>query len=87
MGGVAASPVKRPLRCAARLVLAATVLGVGSAACGLVPAGQAGTAHTLTLPAARSSVLIVITDQGSPADLATAGALISRSVRAGQPSR
>lgn len=84
MHDVGTSPVRRPLKYAARLVPAFTAFGVGLAGCGLVPAAQMGTAQTLTLPAARSSILFVITDQGSPADLATAGTLIGTSVRAGQ---
>ena len=73
------------LRGAARLAPAvATVLAVGLTACGLAPAGQPGTARMMTLPAARSSVLIVIADQGSPQAMTTAGGLISRTARAGE---
>jgi outer membrane protein OmpA-like peptidoglycan-associated protein len=62
----------------------AAVLAVGLTACGLAPAGQPGTARMMTLPAARSSVLIVIADQGSPQAMTTAGRLISRTARAGE---
>ena len=67
-----------------RLALAATVLAIGLTACGLVPAGEAGAARMLTLPAARSSVLIVIADEASPETMTTASGLIRQTARAGE---
>jgi len=66
-------------RAAAALVLAASVSG-----CGLLPVPRPVTARTLTLPAARSSVLVIITDQGSSTAMEITGALLGGSARAGE---
>ena len=71
--------VLRHRRAAGAVVLAACVTG-----CGLVPMTRAGTARPLTLPAARSSVLIIVTDQGSSTAMQITGTLVSESARAGE---
>jgi outer membrane protein OmpA-like peptidoglycan-associated protein len=62
----------------------AFVLAVCVTGCGLVPVTRAGTARPLTLPAARSSVLIIVTDQGSSEAMQITGTLVGESARAGE---
>lgn len=66
------------------LAAGSAVLVVGAAGCGLMPMKAAGTTRTLGLPAARPSVLVVITDQGSPQAMSSAGALITATAQAGE---
>jgi outer membrane protein OmpA-like peptidoglycan-associated protein len=61
------------------VILAAILTG-----CGLVPVNRAEAARMLKSPAARSSELIVITDQGTPTAMKTTAALLIGSVRAGE---
>ena len=60
------------------------VLAASLTSCGLLPACKAQAARTLTLPAARSSELIVITDQETPTAMKTVGALLVDSARVGE---
>ena len=71
--------VLRYRRAAGVMVLAGCVTG-----CGLVPVTRAGTVRTVTLPAARSSVLIIIIDQGSSMAMKITGTLVGESARAGE---
>ncbi len=62
----------------------AVILAVSLTSCGLVPVNKARAARMLTLPAARSSELIVITDQGTSTAMKTTDALLVDSARAGE---
>ena len=60
------------------------VLAASVTSCGLVLVGKAGATRMLTLPAARSSVLVIITDQGSSKAMKITGTLLTDSARAGE---
>ena len=62
----------------------AVVLAASLAGCGLLPVNRAGSTRMLTLPAASSSVLVIITDQGTPKAMKITGTLLSESARAGE---
>ena len=64
--------------------LGAVALAANLASCGPMPVSQAGPTRMLMLPAARSSALIIITDQGEPKSMKTADALLSGSIRPGE---
>jgi outer membrane protein OmpA-like peptidoglycan-associated protein len=64
--------------------IGAVVLAGGVTACGLMPMTSAGTTGMLTPPAPRSSVLVIILDPGSPADMNITSTLLDQSVRAGE---
>ncbi len=75
--------VPRGARPASR-ALTVILLAASITACGLLPMPGSGTARTLTLPTARSSVLGVITDQSSATDKQLTSALLDESLRAGE---
>ena len=63
----------------------AVVLAASLTSCGLVPVNRPEAApRMLTLPAAKSSELIVIIDQGTSAAMKTVGAVLVESARAGE---
>ena len=72
-------PMVRCCSAVGTVVLAASVTS-----CGLVLVSKAGATRMLTLPAARSSVLVIITDQGSSKAMKITGALLTDSARAGE---
>jgi outer membrane protein OmpA-like peptidoglycan-associated protein len=65
-------------------VAGATILAASLTNCGLVSVGRADAARILKLPAARSSELVIITDQKSSTAMKTTGALLVGSARAGE---
>jgi outer membrane protein OmpA-like peptidoglycan-associated protein len=62
----------------------AVTLAASLAGCGLLPASKAQTAHMLTLPAAKTAELIVITDQETPAAMKSVAALLAGTARTGE---
>ena len=75
-----ASRAMAPCWCAVGTVALAASL----ASCGLVPASRAGPAETMTLPSAGSSVLVVITDQGSSTAMKITSTLLGETARTGE---
>ena len=62
----------------------AVVLPATLASCGLLPVNRAGSTRMLALPAARSSVLVILADQGIPKAVEIASTLLSDSARVGE---
>ena len=67
-----------------RRMVAAVIVAASVTACGLMPMTSTGTTRTLTLPAPSSSVLVIITDQGSSTGMKITGTLLEELARAGE---